>query len=350
MKVKTRFLVARGVALATLGALVAFAAAYSIVAAIRHDFTWDHLLWGLVVDLLGFAVFAGAISIGSLFVGKRRENIFLTLADAMRRIAEGDFDVTVPVNELDNNNFIGQVVTGLNEMAGSLKKMEAMRQEFVSDVSHEIQSPLTSIGGFARALKDEGLSPDQRAHYLDIIENESARLSRLSDSLLRLSALDARAQELVPRAFHLETQLRSVVLSCESQWQEKGIEVGAELDPVLICADESMLAQVWTNLVQNAVKFTPRGGRIAVSLSVESGTAVVRVSDTGIGMDPRDLPQVFDRFFKADTSRTNSNGAGGSGLGLSIAQRIVTLHKGTIRAESPGPGQGSVFTVRLPVG
>ncbi|HEY9593241.1 MAG TPA: HAMP domain-containing sensor histidine kinase, partial [Spirochaetia bacterium] len=338
------------ITLATLGALGTYAAAWLVVAAFRRALSWQELLWSLVVDLLAFALFAGVAAVSSQVIGVRRENVFVTLASAMRRIAEGDFDVTVSIDEHDRDNFLGQVVTGLNEMAKSLKKMEAMRQEFVSDVSHEIQSPLTSIGGFARALRDEDLDPAQRSHYIDIIESETKRLSRLSDSLLRLSALDTQAQAPEPRPYRLDAQLRSVVLACESQWQEKGIEVCAELAPLTITADEAMLSQVWTNLMHNAVKFTPEGGRITVTLREESGHAVVRVVDSGIGIAPEDLPQVFDRFFKADRSRTNANGAGGSGLGLSIAQRIVTLHNGSITAESPGDGRGSVFTVRLPLG
>jgi len=349
MKSKTRWLIARGIVFATLGALGTFAAAWVVIASLRRALSWQELLWSLLVDLLAFALFAGAAAISTQVIGARRENVFLTLASAMRRIAEGDFDVTVTISSHDRDNFIGQVVTGLNEMAKSLKKMDEMRQEFVSDVSHEIQSPLTSIGGFARALRDEGLDPAQRSHYIDIIESETKRLSRLGDSLLRLSALDTQAQAPDPRPYRLDAQLRTVVLACESQWQGKGIEVCAELSPVTVNADEAMLSQVWTNLVHNAVKFTPTGGRITVTLREESGSAVVHVRDTGIGISEEDLSHVFERFFKADRSRTNANGASGSGLGLAIAQRIVTLHKGSITAASAGAGRGSVFTVRLPL-
>ena len=122
-------------------------------------------------------------------------------------------------------------------MAESLKKLETMRQEFVSNVSHEIQSPLTSITGFARALRDEGLAGEQRHRYLAIIEAESARLSRLSDNLLKLSALDARTRLLEPKAYRLDAQLRAVVLACEPQWKEKGVQVSAELDALTVTAD-----------------------------------------------------------------------------------------------------------------
>jgi signal transduction histidine kinase len=322
---------------------------YAVVALSRGLFSWQELWWNVLVDALALVLLAAVAFASSRIFGAKRENLFLTLANAMKRIAEGDFDVSVQIEDHERNDFMGQVVSGLNEMAESLKKMEAMRQEFVSDVSHEIQSPLTSIGGFAGALRDEGLGAEQRAHYLDIIESESLRLSRLSDSLLKLSALDSRTQTISTRPYALDAQIRNAVLACESQWQAKGLEVTAELEPLSVTADEAMLAQVWGNLVHNAVKFTPSGGKICVSLRSEEGFAVVRVRDSGIGISPDDIPLVFDRFFKADKSRTNADGVGGNGLGLAIAQKIVTLHRGTITVESLGPRAGSVFTVRLPL-
>ena len=326
-----------------------YALAYWIVELIwrRGSLTWGAFGWSVSVNFLSLLFFSGAAALSSKLIGGKRDNLFTTLADAMRRIARGDFDVSLPVGEHDKDNLMGQMVSGLNEMAESLKKMEAMRQEFVSDVSHEIQSPLTSIAGFARALKDEGLSATQRDHYLDIIESESRRLSRLSDSLLRLSALDSRTAAIDAKPCRLDAQLRSVVLMHEPQWVAKNLQVTVDLSEVSVVADESMLGQVWTNLVHNAVKFTPADGCIGISLTATGDQAVVRVSDSGLGIAPEDLPLVFDRFFKADTSRTS--GTGGNGLGLSIAQRIITLHGGTIHAESAGLGKGSTFTVRLPL-
>jgi two-component system, OmpR family, phosphate regulon sensor histidine kinase PhoR len=349
VKNKAAFLIARSIVLVLTLCVAGFGLMYAVVALSRGLFSWHELWWNVLVDALALVLLAGVAFASSKIFGAKRENLFVTLANAMKRIAEGDFNVTVRMEDHDRNDFMGQVVSGLNEMAESLKKMEAMRQEFVSDVSHEIQSPLTSIGGFAKALRDEGLGTKQRAHYLDIIESESQRLSRLSDSLLKLSALDARTQTISTRPYTLDAQIRNVVLACESQWKAKGVEVIAELEPLSVTADEAMLAQVWGNLIHNAVKFTPSGGTICVSLRREEGFAVVRVRDSGMGISPEDIPLVFDRFFKADKSRSNANGVGGSGLGLSIAQKIVTLHRGTITAESAGAGAGSLFAVRIPL-
>ena len=347
MKRRERLLVARGIAIALGSTSAGFALVFVLVSVARGRTWWSELWWSLLVEVLTMVLLGGIITVINLVVGRKRENTFQVLARAMQRIASGDFDVTVPVE--DTRPDVGQMVSGLNEMAVSLKKMEAMRQEFVSDVSHEIQSPLTSIGGFARALQDEGLPLEQRLHYLGIIEAESRRLSVLSDSLLRLSALDARTQELSLVPFRLDAQLRSSVLACESQWRGKRINVSAELSTLTVAADEAMLAQVWANLLHNAVKFTPEGGAIIVSLSQRDGQALITVRDTGIGIAAEDLPHVFERFFKADKSRTSANGPAGNGLGLAIAHRIVSLHGGTITVESGGMGRGTCFAVRLPL-
>jgi two-component system phosphate regulon sensor histidine kinase PhoR len=135
-----------------------------------------------------------------------------------------------------------------------------------SNVSHEIQSPLTSISGFSRALQNEGLSTEERNHYLVIIETESKRLSKLSDNLLKLTSLESKQHPFDPKAYRLDKQLRKVVLACEPQWVEKGIEMDIDLGEVEIVADEDMMNQVWVNLIHNGIKFTPIGGTIRIEL------------------------------------------------------------------------------------
>ncbi len=298
--------------------------------------------------VLAFVLFAGIMAALSSLFAARQHDFFTTLSEAMKRIASGDFSVTVPVPA--SNTLVDHVATNLNLMAESLKRMEEMRQEFISDVSHEIQSPLTSIAGFARALHEESLKPDERHRYLSIIEEESRRLSRLSDGLLKLNSLESRAQEMVLERFGLDAQLRSAIVACEPAWASKKIAVSADLAPLAITADPGMLGQVWSNLLQNAVKFTSRGGTILVRLREVDGKAQVSFADSGIGIAAEDLPFVFDRFYKADRSRSRSEEYSGSGLGLAIAKKIVALHGGAIEAESAGTGQGSTFRVALPIG
>jgi two-component system, OmpR family, phosphate regulon sensor histidine kinase PhoR len=298
-------------------------------------------------SLLAFGLLMGFV--GRLFAKGKRHDYFEDLRKALRSIAGGDFDVKVDLRGRGMDNPFGQVADDLNDMARALKRMEELRQEFISTVSHDIQSPLTSISGFARALRDEGISAQARQHYLDIIEAESGRLSRLSDNLLRLSALEARAVGPGSEPFRLDEQLRAVVLAAEPQWRGKGLELELELERLGVKADEDMLRQAWANLLHNAIKFSTPGGRIVLRLHEEGGNAIFGIEDEGLGISPEDLPLVFDRFFKADRSRSRADPASGSGLGLAIVKKIVELHGGAVKAESRGLGKGSVFTVSLPL-
>ena len=274
-------------------------------------------------------------------------NMFAPLLRAMEQIARGDFSVRVAHPNTHNpDDPIGKLFKGVNDMALELKQMEDMRQEFISNVSHEIQSPLTSIRGFARALQNDALSPTDRLHYLNIIETESMRLSKLSDNLLALAALDAENRPFEPQRYRLDKQIRNLILACEPQWASKAIEMDVSFDEVTITADDDLLSQVWINLLSNSIKFTPEGGRICVDLRQQDGSIAFGITDTGIGIAEEEQAHIFERFYKADKSRTRSNG-GGSGLGLSIAQKIIEMHHGTI-AVSSKPCAGTTFTVLLP--
>ncbi|HEU4963691.1 MAG TPA: HAMP domain-containing sensor histidine kinase [Bacilli bacterium] len=266
------------------------------------------------------------------------------LKDVLRRIARGDFNVKIE-NEERYHGQAGILVQSIKDMAEELKQMEMLRQELISNVSHEIQSPLTSIRGFANALQKEDLSREERRHFLSIIETESARLSKLSDNLLKLTSLESEHQPFEPRPYRLDTQLQNLVLASEPQWLEKGLDLELDLAETTITADEELLSQVWINLLHNAIKFTPPGGSLSISLDMEDEQVRVRVTDTGIGIAPGDQPRIFERFYKGDKSRTRT--AGGSGLGLSIVQKIIDLHQGQIRLRSE-VGKGSTFEVQLP--
>lgn len=282
-------------------------------------------------------------AMGRIF-GRRRWNVFPDMVQALRRVAQGDYSARVELPQGRNlDGPLGPVVTTFNEMSQALKRMEELRQEFISNVSHEIQSPLTSIKGFAQALKDPQIPPEQAGRYLSIIEDESDRLSRLAESLLKLSALDVQVLNRQP--LRLDRQLRSALVALEPQWRAKKLSVDIETDELTVNADELLLSQVWTNLFHNAVKFTPPNGRISVQVKQGGKLVVVEVCDSGMGLTPEQAKQVFDRFYKADDSRTSERG--GSGLGLSIAKKVVELHGGTLEVSSPGLGLGTVFRVSL---
>lgn len=263
------------------------------------------------------------------------------LTAATNEIVGGNYELRMDVSRRDE---IGDLARHFTQMARSLKQLDDMRQEFVANVSHEIQSPLTSIQGFAEAILSGEATPAEERRYLQIIEEESRRLSSLSKQLLTLAALDKEAGIVKRTAFRLDEQIRQVLIVTERQWSEKSLTLEPDLPETSIAADAQLLHQVWLNLLANAIKFSPPSGTIGVAIQAGSDIAVT-VSNTGAGIAAEHLPHLFDRFYKADSGLTRSGS--GSGLGLSIVRKIVELHGGTVEAHSE-PGQGTRFTVRLP--
>ncbi|SFJ71811.1 sensor histidine kinase [Thermoflavimicrobium dichotomicum] len=220
-----------------------------------------------------------------------------------------------------------------------------MRQDFVSNVSHEIQSPLTSIRGYSQILKEEAITEKERREYLDIIQQEIERLSRLSENLLKLAALESNHPPFHPKPYLLDEQLRRVVVFMEPQWSKKHLELDLSLERVEVVADQDQLNQVWLNLLGNSIKFTPEGGRIGIQLTADDLQVVVQVTDTGVGIPPEAQSRIFERFYTGDPARDRRKS--GNGLGLSIAKKIVELHQGEILVASE-VGKGTTFTVKLP--
>lgn len=302
-----------------------------------------------VVQLID--LFAGVIIfflfmmlVGMLFFRNKQLAMIRTITDAMRRISKGDFSVKMEDHKWHRGEF-KEIVHSINDMAGELGRMETMRQDFISNVSHEIQSPLTSIRGFARALRNPVLTEERRNHYLKIIEGESRRLSQLSDNLLKLSALEGDQQVFEMTRYRLDEQIRGIVLAIEPQWLAKQIQIDLDLVGVEIEASQDLMNQVWTNLLHNSIKFTPENGMIMVNLKSDGQNVEVSITDNGVGMSNSDQLRIFERFYKADKSRNRA--AGGSGLGLSIVKRIIDIHQGEITVQSE-LGKGSTFTVKMP--
>ncbi len=330
-----------------------FAVAFFITAWIYKTVgqTPPALLVQLINSLGGICLFGLIVTIVTYpFRSKRAAGemkIYGPIIDALERIAKGDFGVRVEnIFEPQYQHVIGELINSVNRMALELNQMETMRREFISDVSHEIQSPLTSIRGFAQALQSDSLSAEEREHYLKIIEMESIRLSKLSDNLLKLASLEAEQVRFEPKPYRLDRQIRNLILACEPQWMDKAIDMHVSLEEVTIAADEELLNQVWINLLHNSIKFTPHGGAVCINLFHHRDTIVCKITDTGIGIAEEDQAHVFERFYKADQSRQRSKE--GSGLGLSIVKKIVEMHQGTIELES-SVGAGTTFFVSLPI-
>ncbi|WP_328802510.1 HAMP domain-containing sensor histidine kinase [Paenibacillus sp. LX16] len=342
------------VLLVVLVLYLSWAAAYFIMEAIYSHMSWaPHGLFVFLMNTtLGFFFF-GIISMTvRRFFQPREQHAFTEMIDALKRISQGDFHINLDWGLGGRNGkhrrphpYV-QLVDSINDMAANLKAMEKLREEFISNVSHEIGSPLTSIIGFAKALKDENLDREQRDRYLTIIETECIRLSKLSDNLMKLAILDSERHLFRPSLYRLDKQLISLILACEPQWEAKKIDMTVEVDIVEVNADEDLMGQVWVNLLHNAIKFTPQCGGVSVSLSSNDDRAVVCIADTGQGINEQDQQRIFERFYKADQSRART--AGGSGLGLSIAYKITEMHTGSISVSSK-VGEGTVFTVMLPL-
>ncbi|GEO25321.1 two-component sensor histidine kinase [Alicyclobacillus acidoterrestris] len=326
---------------------VAFSLAYWITNWFYHRLGrepgpyWTHMtMVGVAIALILLTGF-----IMARFAVPRQQAFWQSLTDAIRQMAKGDFNVRIDVGQMGGPGEFRQLVNSLNNMAQELAQVEQMRQEFISNVSHEIQSPLTAILGFVEALKSEAVTPENRQHYLNVIETESKRMSRLSENLLKLTSLESGAHPFHSESFRLDRQIRDVVLTLEPLWLKKGIEIELSLKTTNVFADKDLLNQVWMNLLTNAIKFTERGGAIFISLGPEEGWTAVYVRDTGMGIRAEEQQRVFERFYKADKARQRTES--GSGLGLTIVKKIIDLHQGEIRVESQY-GSGTTFIVRLP--
>ncbi|PFN19450.1 two-component sensor histidine kinase [Bacillus cereus] len=298
----------------------------------------------LISNMAGFVFIVLIWTLIGIVMRPKREAMIWTIIEPIQKIAKGDFSVKIR-NEEKYDGEIGVLVKSINDMTDELNAMEKMRQEFVSNVSHEIQSPLTSIKGFARALQDNNLSEEKRKHYLTIIETETTRLSKLSQNLLKLTLLES--EEYIPErvAYRLDQQLKQIVLNSEPLWAEKEIELDLDLEKVHITADQESMSQVWINLIHNSIKFTPSGGTITIQLKEHEELVEVRIHDNGIGISEEQKQHVFERFYKADSSRNRAHG--GSGLGLAIVKKVVDLHQGEIKVKST-EGNGAEFIVRIP--
>lgn len=265
------------------------------------------------------------------------------LTEATQKISKGRYDIKLYTARRDE---IGQLASHFMIMSRELEQTNRARQEFVANVSHEIESPLTSIQGFAHALKAPGLPEEQRNEYLGIIDEESRRLSALSKQLLTLSSLDYDEHALQKNTFGLRPQLRQVMQILEWRLTEKELAVRLNAEDITLTGDANLLYQVWMNLLSNAIKYTPSGGSISVMARAEDGVCTVTVQDTGEGISEADLPMIFDRFYKAERARTREHNS--SGLGLSIARKIIEAHNGTIEVSSKA-GSGTTFTVKIPL-
>jgi two-component system sensor histidine kinase BaeS len=310
---------------------VDFTSLQILLKAIGRYFLWGGLIAVAIALLLAF------------FLSRRTLAPVKALTSAARRLGHGDFSQRVPTKDRSE---IGELASTFNSMASELERAEQLQRNMVADVAHELRTPLSNIRGYLEAIRDGVIETD--TDTIRSLDEEAALLSRLVDDLQELSLAEAGELKLLCQSEDIAALINQAAASVRAQAATKGVSVSIEvpdrLSPVNI--DHKRISQVLRNLLENAVAYTAEGDSITLSARQQGSWVETSVSDTGEGIPPEDLANIFKRFYRVDKSRTRATG--GSGLGLTIARRLVEAHGGHIEAQSE-PGKGSRFTFTLPV-
>lgn len=315
----------------------------SIISAISSNYTNEqvhaiHQRSIVIMITLIICVIIGSILM--FFATKTISKPIKYISDITKEVSKGNFDISIDYESVDE---IGILAKNFNLMIGELKNMEYLRKDFISNVSHEFKTPISSIQGFVEMIKNKDLPEEKRDAYIDIIIEETERLSNLSSNMLRISRLDNQSIPNKITEFYLDEKIRKIILLLEDKWEKKNLDLDINLDRVMFKGDEDLIEQIWINLIENAIKFSEDGGKISVELKDLEESVVVKISDNGIGISQESKDRVFERFYQGETSHSKM----GNGLGLAIVKRIIEICKGEIEVESC-VGEGTTFIIRLP--
>lgn len=264
------------------------------------------------------------------------------LINHMNRLAAGDFKTRLSFGKkLSKNPTFKEISESFNRMAEELENTEMLRGDFINNFSHEFKTPIVSIAGLAKLVNRGGIDDEQREQYLNTIESESLRLADMATNVLNLTKVENQTILSDISGFNLSEQIRASVLLLENKWSQKEIELSLEFDEIYIEGNEELLKQIWINLTDNAIKFSPRGGVVSFEIETDSENVTVKIKNNG-SISDTDLRKIWNKFYQADKSHTTE----GNGIGLAIVNRIVDLHGGVATAES---ADGQVcFSVTLP--
>ncbi|WP_026671790.1 sensor histidine kinase [Alkalihalobacterium bogoriense] len=324
-------------------AMTAYTVPWNLEGTVYHMTITDDYPEG---DLLELLTLLSLILITGIMLVLVATRYLVRPVNAVTRVAKeismGNFNVRLPTTRKDE---LGSLSENINQMANELGHLEQERQEFVANVSHEFQSPLTSIRGFSSMLLKGDIIEEDRQRALTIIQSESDRLSRLSDHLLKLTVLDSDRHNYSPIEYDISEQIRRTVFALEPQWAKKNLQVEMNADKTLLLAQEDLMSQVWINLMSNAIKFTPQGGKISILVSSLQEYIEVRFKDNGIPIPPEEKDRIFSRFHKVDRMRDRK--IGGNGLGLAIVKKIIEIHHGRVYVDQKNKTEKS-FVVLLP--
>lgn len=266
-----------------------------------------------------------------------------SIINVMNRLATGDFRARISFGSaFAKVPTVVELTDSINTMAEDLENTELLRLDFVNNFSHEFKTPIVSIAGFAKLLRSRDLTEEQRGEYLAIIEEESLRLSAMATNVLSLTRVENQTILTDVTTFNLSEQIRSCFLVLEDKWTQKCLDLVLDFDEYEISANEELLRQVWINLIDNAVKFTPYGGTVSVHIAGTGETVSVTVENTGSSISPDNTRRIFQKFYQEDRSHS----APGNGVGLAVVKRIVDLHHGLVWVRSEN--EVTAFTVKLP--
>jgi len=261
------------------------------------------------------------------------------LLKSMKRLADGHFEERL---DFEGVSTMKEMEDTFNALASELQNTEMLRSDFVNHFSHEFKTPIVSLRGFARLLQRGDLTEEQRREYVDIIVDESTRLANMATNVLNLTKIENQTILTDTSEFNLSEQLRRCILLLEKKWTAKEMEIAADFQEFMISADQEMLKEVWLNLLDNAIKFSPHGGEIGVNIVRRENSLHVSVHNHGPVITEEQKKRLFDKFWQGDSSHASE----GTGIGLSIARKIVELHNGSILVDSRP--EETVFTVLLP--
>ncbi|MER2126892.1 HAMP domain-containing sensor histidine kinase [Solibacillus sp. FSL H8-0523] len=290
--------------------------------------------------IVGFIVISAIIILGTMvLLARQLVQPLKQLQQATEQIAQENYDIELNIERDDE---LGHLATQFQKMAKRLAENDQTKKDFINNVSHDFQSPLLNIQGYANVLKDADNTEEERIQYLEIIEQETKRLSALTKQLLLLSSLDQKNLPIDKKHYALDQQLKERVFSKRWKLDDKQMELVYELEPIEIFADQHLLEQVWDNLLSNAIRYSEDRGKIVVSCSKKGDVVQVVMQDYGIGIPEEALEKVKERFYRVDPSRSSQS----SGLGLAIVTEIVKRHDGELVIESV-LGEGTKVSVRL---
>lgn len=265
------------------------------------------------------------------------------LVDSMNRLKSGDYKTRLEFSgKLRNHPLALEVKDSFNTMAQELENTEMLRSDFINNFSHEFKTPIVSIAGFAKLLRRGNLTEEQKQEYMAIIEEESLRLSAMATNVLALTKIENQTILTETSRYNLSEQIRSCVLLLEDRWAKKAISLELNFDEYYICANEELLKQVWINLLDNAIKFSPDTGEVKIDIVQNEKSSAVSITNYGEDIPKDKINKIWNKFYQTDESHTGH----GNGIGLAIVKAIVELHKGTVSVQSSN-GM-SCFTVELP--